>query len=315
VKLSRSALEIVAVSSAMIELVKVVERLADARSTVLLAGESGTGKDLIAHLLHYGGGRSGGPLIKVHCPSIPEDLLESELFGHERGAFTDASATKVGKLEMAEGGTIYFDQVQDLSLPLQAKLLRVVEERRFERLGATRTIEVDVRFVSSANVDLRRAVEQGSFRDDLYHRLSVVPLKLPPLRERREDIVPLAEHFLARGREHYQTPARTFESAVLDLLKGYHWPGNVRELRSVVERAALYAQQGSISSAALPAHLLEEPRALWIGRDRHLSLREVEEAYIRFVLGQFGGSQTRAAAALGISRKSLWERRRRFGIP
>ncbi len=314
-KVSRGALEIVAVSPAMIELVKVVERLADARSTVLLAGESGTGKDLIAHLLHYGGARSGGPLIKVHCPSIPEDLLESELFGHERGAFTDASATKVGKLEMAEGGTIYFDQVQDLSLPLQAKLLRVVEERRFERLGATRTIEVDVRFVSSANVDLRRAVEQGSFRDDLYHRLSVVPLTLPPLRERREDIVPLAEHFLARGREHYQTPARTFESAVLDLLKGYRWPGNVRELRSVVERAALYAQHGTISSAALPAHVLEEPRALWIGRSRHLSLREVEEAYIRFVLEQFGGSQTRAAAVLGISRKSLWERRRRFGIP
>ena len=314
-KVSRGALEIVAVSPAMLELVKVVERLADARSTVLLAGESGTGKDLIAHLLHYGGARSGGPLIKVHCPSIPEDLLESELFGHERGAFTDASATKVGKLEMAEGGTIYFDQVQDLSLPLQAKLLRVVEERRFERLGATRTIEVDVRFVSSANVDLRRAVEQGSFRDDLYHRLSVVPLTLPPLRERREDIVPLAEHFLARGREHYQTPARTFESAVLDLLKGYRWPGNVRELRSVVERAALYAQHGTISSAALPAHVLEEPRALWIGRSRHLSLREVEEAYIRFVLEQFGGSQTRAAAVLGISRKSLWERRRRFGIP
>jgi DNA-binding NtrC family response regulator len=315
VKVSHGAIEVIAASSAMIELVKVVERLASARSTVLLEGESGTGKDLVAHLLHYSGNRSGGPLIKVHCPSIPEDLLESELFGHERGAFTDAAATKIGKLEMADGGTIYFDQVQDLSPALQAKLLRVVEERRFERLGATRTIEVDVRFVSSSNVDLRRAIEQGSFRDDLYHRLSVVPVTLPPLRERREDIVPLAEHFLARGREHHRTPARAFEPAVLGLLKGYHWPGNVRELRSVVERAALYATQETISTAALPAHLLEQPHALWIGRGRQLSLREVEEAYIRFVLEQSGGSQTRAAAVLDISRKSLWERRRRFGIP
>jgi DNA-binding NtrC family response regulator len=315
VRVSRGAVEIIATSKVMLELVKVVERLADSRSTVLLEGESGTGKDLIAHLLHYGGGRNAGPFIRVHCPSIPEDLLESELFGHERGAFTDAGATKLGKIEMADHGTIYFDQVQDLSPSLQGKLLRVVEERRFERLGGTRTIEVDVRFVSSANVDLRRAVEQGAFRDDLYHRMSVVPLTLPPLRERRDDIVPLAEHFLARGREHHETPARTFEPAVLDLLKGYHWPGNVRELRSLVERAALYAQQSSITTAALPAHLLEQPHALWTGRERQLSLRAVEEAYIRFVLEQSGGSQTRAAAVLGISRKSLWERRRRFGIP
>jgi DNA-binding NtrC family response regulator len=307
--------EIVAVSAVMRELLKVVARLTDARSAVLLQGESGTGKDLIAHLLHYGGSRGDGPLINVHCPSIPEDLLESELFGHERGAFTDAAQSKLGKIEMAHAGTLYFDQVQDLSPALQAKLLRVVEEKRFERLGGTRTIEVDVRFVSSSNVDLRREVDRGGFREDLYHRLSVVPLSVPPLRERREDILPLAEHFLERARQHPNCQGRTFDAAVLEVLKGYYWPGNVRELRSVVERAALYADSERISAASLPAHVLEHPQALWLGRDRRPSLREVEETYIRYILEQVGGSQTRAAALLGISRKSLWERRRRFGIP
>jgi len=299
----------------MAELLRVVERLSDARSTVLLQGESGTGKDLVAHLLHYGGARRSGPFIKVHCPSIPEELLESELLGHERGAFTDAAETKLGKIEIAHGGTLYFDQVQDLSPALQAKLLRVIEERRFERLGGTRTIEVDVRFISSANVSLREAVDAGAFRDDLYHRLSVVPLTLPPLRERREDIVPLASQFLRRTREHQACTAREFEAAALDVLRGYHWPGNVRELRSVVERAALFTSGETISSAAFPPHVLEQPQALWTGRDRFPSLRAVEEAYIRHVLKQVGGSQTRAAAVLGISRKSLWERRRRYGIP
>ena len=307
--------EIVAVSPVMNELLKVVARLAEARSTVLIQGESGTGKDLIAHLLHYRGARGNGPFIKVHCPSIPEDLLESELFGHERGAFTDAAATKLGKIEMADGGTLYFDQVQDLSPALQAKLLRVIEERRFERLGGTRTIEVDVRFVSSSNVDLRRELDRGAFREDLYHRLSVVPLTVPALRERREDIVPLAEHFLERVRQHVSCSARAFEAGVLEVLKGYHWPGNVRELRAVVERAALYAEGECVSAAALPLHVIEQPQTLWLGRDRRPSLRAVEEAYIRYVLDQVGGSQTRAAAVLGISRKSLWERRRRFGIP
>ncbi len=306
---------VVAHSAAMRELLQVVGRLADAKSPVLLEGESGTGKDLIAHCLHYHGQRREGPLIKVHCPSIPEDLLESELFGHERGAFTDAKQTKAGKIEMAAGGTLYFDQIQDLSLALQAKLLRVVEERRFERLGGTRTLEVDVRFVSSSNVDLRQAVEAGTFRDDLYHRLSVVPLELPPLRNRREDILPLAAHFLARERERKATRSARFEPAAEDALRGYLWPGNARELRSVVERAALYASGESVPVASLPPHLLEQPATLWAGRDRRPSLKDVEQAYIRYVLEQVGGSQTRAAAILGISRKALWEKRRRYGIP
>jgi DNA-binding NtrC family response regulator len=306
---------VVAESPAMRALLPVLLRLAEAKSPVLLEGESGSGKDLLAHWLHYGGPRSVGPLIRVHCPSIPEELLESELFGHERGAFTDAKEAKLGKIEMARGGTLYFDQVQDLSLPLQAKLLRVVEERSFERVGGNRTIEVDVRFVSSTNVDLGQAVSVGRFREDLFHRLNVVALRVPPLRERREDITPLAELFLSRERARGTTPARTFAPDALEALGGYPWPGNVRELRSVVERAALFAVGDVVLRRALPPSILEQPSTLWAGRERRPTLKDVEQAYIRFVLDETGGSQTRTASVLGISRKALWEKRRRFGIP
>jgi two-component system NtrC family response regulator len=306
---------VVARSEAMREILRVASRLAEAKSPVLLEGESGTGKDLLAHWLHFKGPRRDGPLIKVHCPSIPEELLESELFGHEKGAFTDARHAKAGKIELAAGGTLFFDQVEDLSLPLQAKLLRVAEEYRFERLGGTRTIEVDVRFVSASRLDLRRAVDAGTFREDLYHRLGVVPLVLPPLRERREDILPLAEAFLLRERDRRATTATSFEADTAQALLGYRWPGNVRELRAAVERAALYAGAATVPVSALPPHVLEEPATFWSGRPRPPSLREVEQAYIRHVLQQAGGSQTKAAAALGISRKALWEKRRRYGIP
>ena len=305
---------VVARSRAMRELLPLVARLADARSPVLVEGESGTGKDLVAHWLHYGGSRREGPFIKVHCPSIPAELLESELFGHERGAFTDAHHAKAGKIEMGVGGTVYFDQIQDLTPAMQAKLLRVVEERRFERVGGTRTIDVDVRFVASSNVDLAAAVRSGRFREDLFHRLNVVPLRLPPLRDRREDILPLAESFLARERERAVSRATGFTDDTGELLRGYLWPGNVRELRSVVERAALLADDGEVTAVALPSHVLEQPATLWAGRDRRPTLKDVELAYIRYVLDAVKGNQTRAAGVLGISRKALWEKRRRHGL-
>jgi DNA-binding NtrC family response regulator len=305
---------VIAESAAMRELVALVLRVASTRSAVLVEGESGSGKDLVAHWLHYGGARRGGPFVKVHCPSIPAELLESELFGHERGAFTDARQAKPGKIEMAATGTLYFDQIEDLAPALQAKLLRVVEERRFERLGATRTIEVDVRFVASASRPLAQAVREGRFREDLYHRLNVVRLALEPLRARREDILPLALAFLARERERGSSTACGFEPPAAEALRGYHWPGNARELRAAVERAALLTPQGLIARAALPTALLTQPRTLWAGRERRPTLRELEQAYIRDVLEATGGSQTRAAAVLGISRKALWEKRRRFGI-
>jgi DNA-binding NtrC family response regulator len=306
---------VVAASPAMREALRVVARLASAGSPVLIEGESGTGKDLVARLLHDQGPRRDAPFLKIHCPSVPGELLESDLFGHERGAFTDARSAKPGRIEMADGGTLYLDQVQDLPAPLQAKLLRVVEEKRFERLGGTRTLQVDVRIVSSSALDLRRAVSAGTFREDLFHRLSVVPLRLPPLRERREEVLPLAELFLLRERERGATRATRFEPAAAELLRGYFWPGNVRELRGVVERAALYSPGERVASAALPEHLLEQPSSLWAGRESRPSLKDLEQSYIRYVLEQTQGSQTRAAEILGISRKALWEKRRRYGIP
>ena len=305
---------VVAESPAMRELVPLVLRLAATRNPVLLEGESGTGKDLFAHWLHYGGPRREGSFIKVHCPSIPGELLESELFGHERGAFTDARQAKAGKIELAAGGTLYFDQVQDLTPPLQAKLLRVVEERSFERVGGTRTIEVDVRFVTSSNEDLAEAVRAARFREDLFHRLNVVPLRIPALRDRREDILPLANAFLARERERGATEASAFAARTVEILLSHVWPGNVRELRSVVERAALLTPSGEVPPQALPAQILELPAALWTRRDRRPSLADVEAAYIRSVLESVGGSQLRAAELLGISRKALWAKRRRHGI-
>ena len=305
---------VIARSRVMREVLPLVVRLAETRSPVLVEGESGTGKDLVAHWLHYGGPRRAGPFIKVHCPSIPGELLESELFGHERGAFTDARQAKAGKIEMAAGGTVYFDQIQDLVPAMQAKLLRVVEERRFERVGGTRTIEVDVRFVASSNVDLAEAVRGGRFREDLFHRINVVPLRLPPLRNRREDILPLAESFLARECERGATRTSGFAPETAELLKGYLWPGNVRELRSIVERAAILTATGEVTPASLPAHVLEQPATLWAGRDRRPTLKDVELAYIRYVLDAVKGNQTRAAGVLGISRKALWEKRRRHGL-
>jgi two-component system NtrC family response regulator len=297
----------------MRELLALADRVALSSSPALIQGESGTGKDFLAHYLHYRGPRRGRPLLKVHCPAIPEALLESELFGHERGAFTDARQAKAGKIELAQGGTLFFDQIEDLSPALQGKLLRVVEEKAFERVGGTRTLRVDVRFAAAAGADLARAVGTGAFREDLYHRLCVLPLEIPPLRERREDILPLAELFLRRereGRGDRRLAARTRE-----LLCGYRWPGNVRELKAVMERACLVAEGGEVPPGALPPQVLDQPSALWAGRgERRPSLRDVEESYVRFVLDQVGGNQTRAASILGISRKALWEKRRRYGI-
>ncbi len=302
-------------SRSMQRVLDVASRLLDARTPVLLLGESGTGKDLLARHLHEASARRVGPFVSVHCPSVPAELLESELFGHEAGAFTDARRSKPGKLEMAEGGSLYFDQVQELSLALQAKLLRVVEEKRFERLGGNRTIEVDARFLFSSNRDLRAAVRQGAFRDDLFHRLSIVELELPPLRERREDVQPLVQHFLKKERDRGATRVEGLEDEAESLLQGYSWPGNVRELRAVVERAALVATGDRLTAADLPRHLFADPESMFAAREQPPSLKQIEQSYIRYVLRQTGGSQTQTARILGISRKALWEKRRRYGIP
>jgi DNA-binding NtrC family response regulator len=299
----------------MVEVVKLVERLADAPSNVLLSGESGTGKDRVAHVLHFWGPRAGFPIVKVDLPSIPAALIESELFGYERGAFTGASTSKIGRLELAKQGTLFLDQIGELSPVLQAKLLRVVEDRRFERLGGTEVIELEARVVASASADLEQAVERGLFRRDLFHRLGVFWVRLPPLRDRPDDIIPLTEWFLAREVERLGRSPQRLSGEAIEAMMSYHWPGNVRELKGVVEHGALMARGETIERADLPTSVLESNSVAW-GRssDHRPSLDEVERNYIEFILNEVGGNKSRAAEILGISRKSLWERRQRYDL-
>jgi DNA-binding NtrC family response regulator len=306
---------VVARDPQMVAIVKLLKRLSKAPTSVLLSGESGTGKDLAAHALHFWGPRASFPIVTLDLPSIPAGLMESELFGFERGAFTGAAATKAGKLEMAGSGTLYLDHIGELSPVLQAKLLRVVEDRRFERLGGNVTLSLEARIVASASADLVQAVERQLFRRDLFHRLGVFWIRLPPLRERPLDIVPLAELFLSREAERLGRVPERFSPEALEALQSYSWPGNVRELKGVVEHGALMSRTEAIERSDLPAYLLDSGSAEWpFGRAGRPTLGEVERLYIERVLEEVGGNQTRAAEILGISRKSLWERRRRFDL-
>ena len=305
----------IARSPQMVELVALLERLAHASSNVLLSGESGTGKDLAAHAIHFWGDRRSLPLVKVDLPAIPETLIESELFGYERGAFTGAGTRKEGKLELAGQGTLFLDHIGELSPLLQAKLLRVVEERKFERLGGTDSIALEARIIASASADLERAVERELFRRDLFHRLGVFWIRLPPLRERPEDIAPLARHFLEAERMRRGRAPGKFTREAMAVLKRYSWPGNVRELKGVVERGAIVARGELFERKDIPAHVLDSPSVAWgaAGAGRP-TLHDVTKAYIQRVLDEVGGNTTRAAEILGISRKSLWERRKRYDL-
>ncbi len=306
---------IVARDPQMVAIVKLLKRLSKAPSSVLLSGESGTGKDLAAHALHFWGARAPFPMATLDLPSIPAGLMESELFGFERGAFTGAAAAKAGKLEMAGAGTLYLDHIGELPPVLQAKLLRVVEDRRFERVGGNHTHSLEARIVASASADLAQAVERQLFRRDLFHRLGVFWIRLPPLRERPLDLVPLSELFLSREAERMGRVPQRFSPEALEALQEYSWPGNVRELKGAVEHGALMSRTDAIERSDLPAYLLESGASDWLGkRDKRPTLEEVEKLYIERVLKEVGGNQTRAAEILGISRKSLWERRRRFDL-
>ena len=298
-------------SPRMLELVELLERLAHVGSNVLISGESGTGKDVAAKCLHFWGPRIEHTIVKVDLASIPAGLLESELFGYEKGAFTGASGRKVGKLEMAKGGTLFLDQIGELTPGLQAKLLRVVEEKQFERLGGTESVDMEARIVASASADLEQAVERQLFRRDLFHRLGVFWIQLPPLRERPEDIELLATLFLEKVCEGTRVQ-QNFSVETMRCLQSYGWPGNIRELKSVVERASLMAVGEMVEPIALPAYVR---KGFWRQRpDGQPTLADVEKNYIERILREVSGNQTRAAEILGISRKSLWERRRRYGL-
>ncbi len=293
---------IVSNSSRMQEVFEMVGRVADSNATVLLRGESGTGKTLVAKAIHHNSKRAGKPFISVNCSALPETLLESELFGHEKGAFTGAQAAKKGRFELAEGGTLFLDEIGELSHSVQVKLLNVVQDREFQRLGSTKLSKCDVRLVTATNKDLEKAVENGSFREDLYYRLNVFPIYLPPLRERRTDILLLAEHFLQKYNAENSKEIRRISTPAIDLLMQYHWPGNVRELQNCMERAVLICDEDAIKSYHLPPTLQTADSV----SDRNpVSLAAAVENFERELiidsLKKTGGNQTRAARLLDTS--------------
>ena len=282
-------------------------------ATVLILGESGTGKELIARAIHAGSARRDGPFVKVDCTALPEGLLESELFGHEKGAFTDASAEKPGRFELAHGGTLFLDEVGELPQSLQAKLLRVLQERAFERVGGTRTISVDVRILAATNRDLAKALKGGQFREDLYYRLNVVPILVPPLRRRPEDILPLAAHFLQRFGARYGKVVPGLSPEAAALLRRYSWPGNVRELEHAIERAVILWERGEIRPEELAVDLMAVASD-GLPDQELMTLEELEREYIRRVLRRVRGHKSQAARILGINRKTLLEKRKRYGL-
>jgi transcriptional regulator with PAS, ATPase and Fis domain len=285
-------------------------------STVLILGESGTGKELIATSIFEHGLRKDKAFIKLNCAAIPEELLESELFGHEKGAFTGATAFKPGKFDMANGGTIFLDEIGDMPFNLQAKILRVIQEREFYRVGGSKTIKVDVRFIASTNKNLETMVREGRFREDLFYRLNVFTLHLPPLRERKDDIPALVDYFLQKNEKPVE-----ITSAALQMLMTYTWPGNVRELQNVIERAAVICDDSYIEPLHLPAHitgtfdrLQQDHLSLPSNKGLDERLAEIEKTMIIDALRRTGGVQVRATELLGINQRSLWHRIKKHDI-
>jgi transcriptional regulator with PAS, ATPase and Fis domain len=291
-------------SSAMRTLLQTVEKVLNHDVHILLLGESGVGKDFFAEAIHACGERRANPLVRIDCAAIPADLFEAELFGYEKGTFTDAQTRKLGKLEVAHGGTVYFDDIAALVPNLQAKLLRAIQEKRFTRLGGHEPVGFDARILSSSSVDPETLLASGGFRRDLFYRINVVTLTIPPLRERREDIPPLAKMFLA-GRK------RGIDQAAMKLLREYRWPGNVRELRNALERAVLIEEGDVITPRSLPPF---DGDLLVAATDQQWTLDQLEARYIRQVLRQTRSNFSRAAAILGINRKTLLEKRKKYGI-
>jgi DNA-binding NtrC family response regulator len=302
---------VIARSEAMKEVIGVVGRIAGSTASVLITGESGTGKELIARSIHYNSPRARAPFVAVNLAAVPETLIESELFGHKRGAFTDARADRIGLFAEADGGSIFLDEIGELALPLQAKLLRVLQEQELRPLGATKTQRIDVRVIAATNRNLDTMRADGSFREDLYFRLNVIQVDLPPLRSRPEDVIPLAEHFLSSvGLKH--DPPRRFTVApdAQQLLLGYGWPGNVRELHNVLERGVALARGDEIRAEDLPGHVRERKPGDFLAAAvaRRMTMADLEREYIERVLEDEGGNKTRAAQRLGLDRKTLYRK-------
>ncbi|MDP2847415.1 MAG: sigma-54 dependent transcriptional regulator [Humidesulfovibrio sp.] len=316
---NRTGRQAIGQSPAMQAVHSFVKRVAPLDTSVLILGESGTGKEVVADLIHEASRRAGGPFIKLNCAGIPENLLESELFGHEKGAFTGAIHSKPGRFELAQGGTLLLDEIGDMPLTLQPKLLRAVEQKQAERIGGTKPVQYDVRIVAATNADLARRVADKSFREDLYYRLNVATIHLPPLRERKEDIALLAAHFLQAFNQRTGASIPPLGQASVDRLNAYNWPGNVRQLANVVERAAIFSRSGiitaadvelAISDGAQPAPAGESGSPLPLRQ----TLQDVERSLIVSALRRTGGIQTLAAKALGITPTNLWNKIQKHGI-
>lgn len=307
---------IIAMSDRMQAVLATVSRVASTNSTVLLGGESGVGKDLIARAIHEHSRRASGPFVKINCTAIPENLLESELFGYEKGAFTGATINKPGKFELADKGTIFLDEIGDVPPVIQVKLLGVLQERQFERLGSTKTLKVDVRLIAATNRDLRAALEQGTFREDLYYRLNVVPIDIPPLRERKEDIPYLVDHFVERFVRESAKPINGITPAGLSLLTSFHWPGNVRELENIIERAVALStgQMIDVDDIYLDVSRSKPGAAPVAFPPEGMTLEQWEDEMIREALRRSGGNKSQAARLLGLSRNALRYRLSKMGL-
>ena len=309
-------------STAMQHIFETVERTAATDVTVLIRGESGTGKELVAREIHRRSPRAKMPFVAVNCAALPDSLIESELFGHEKGAFTGAIARRIGKFEMADGGTLFLDEIGDMVLPTQAKVLRAIEEKKIERLGGGATMDVDVRILCATHRDLVQAVKDSEFREDLYYRINVVAVEIPPLRDRREDIDALLSHFGKTFAQKYRIQWNGFTDAAREKLRSYPWPGNVRELRNVVERCVVLSLKGAIDAAELPAEILAATPAQkqdsGIGELGQLPYEEARAAfernYLMEVLQRHGGNLSRAAATIGIHRQTLQYKLKQLGL-
>ncbi len=305
--------ELVAQSPAMREAVRLAGRVAQTDANVLVTGESGAGKDALALFIHRQSRRAAAAYVKIDCAALPSELLEAELFGYERGAFTGATQAKPGRLEAAHKGTLVLDEIAHLSTDAQAKLLRVIERREFERLGGRRTVRVDARLIALTNVDLDDAVRRKAFRADLFYRLNVVRIHVPPLRERPEDLGALARQFLRTYAAKHGRRARQLGAGALELLESYEWPGNVRELAHVLERAVIVGEGERVEASALPESV-RVAAALHLRRARRPTLAELEAEYIAETLAATRGNKSAAARALGISRKNLYEKIARYRL-
>jgi DNA-binding NtrC family response regulator len=308
---------IVARSDKMQAVLGLVERVAPTNATVLVGGESGVGKDLVARAIHEHSNRASGPFVKINSTAIPENLLESELFGYEKGAFSGATSAKPGKFEIADKGTLFLDEIGDVPPPTQVKLLRVLQDREFERLGATKTLKVDVRLIAATNRDLRDALEEGTFREDLYYRLNVVAIDIPPLRERKEDIPPLAEFFLHKFARESAKPVRGITPQAMHALEDFHWPGNVRELQNIIERAVTLSSGEMLDVADIrldrsPGRATAEAAR---GLPQGFTLEQWEDEMIREALRHANGNKSQAARSLGLSRNALRYRLSKIGVP